>query len=91
MSRVIPVELPACLEVARQLQVFEIDSQQFDRHVVLMQNCVVELAIGHLAAAHQFLMHGAELQCAKQDCHARGGRFLKRFAAWRARSEMGKY
>jgi hypothetical protein len=48
MSRVIPVELPVCLEVARQLQVFKVGPQQLDRHVVLMQNCIVKLAIGIL-------------------------------------------
>ena len=43
------VKFPTGLEVTRQFLVSQDRTKHFDRHLILVENCVIELAVRHLS------------------------------------------
>src|SRR5579871_3060618 len=62
MSRMLPIEMPIRLVIAGQLQVFQVSAQHLDGHSILMQDGIMELALGHLLCVDELMPHGTELQ-----------------------------
>src|SRR4051794_26578800 len=58
------VETPCGFGIARERKVQHSGANEFDRHRAISQHRVVELFLGHLSRAHDFLSKRVQLQSA---------------------------